>query len=215
MRLAVGLTVIGALLLVSGALMVLAGEAMGLASPGPWHHLVGAGETLAILGFAVGLAVVFVLASGASRNGLPDAAAAQHGHAAQRGHGGQRGRGGRRGRDAAAEDWLSPLRPAGTEQVPETERQPMHDPAQERGLPGYADDGWHPEELSATYADLSGLAGEIYDPGQADQQPSWPDMRPWQEALPQFDPATDPHRDYQAQTLPTGEPEARRPEARG
>jgi hypothetical protein len=213
MRLAVGLTVIGALLLVSGALMALAGEAMGLASPGPWHHLVGAGETLAILGFAVGLAVVFVLASGASRNDLPDEAAAQQGHAAQRGRAGQWGR--RRGRDAAAEDWLSPLRPPGTEQVPETERQSLHEPVQERGLPGYADDGWHPEELSATYADLSGFAGEIYDPGQADQQPSWPDMRPWQEALPRFDTAADPHRDYQAQALPAGEPEARRPEGRG
>lgn len=212
MRLAVGLTCIGALLLVSGALMALAGEAMGLASPGSWHHLVGVGETLAILGFAVGLAVVFVLASGASRNDLPDEAA-QQGHVAQRGHGGQRGRGGRRGRDAAAEDWLSPLRPAGTPQVPETERQPRHEPVQERGLPGYADDGWHPEELSATYADLSGFAGEIYDPGQADQEPSWPDMRPWQEALPRFDPAADPHRDYQA--LPAREPEARRPEGRG
>ncbi len=208
MRLAVGLTCIGALLLVSGALMALAGEAMGLASPGPWHHLVGAGETLAILGFAVGLAVVFVLASGASRNDRPDEAAARQGHTAQRGRAGQRRR--RRGRDAAAEDWLSPLRAPGMEQVPETERQPV----QERGLPGYADDGWHPEELSATYADLSGFAGEIYDPGQADQQPSWPDMRPWQEALPQFDTAADPHRDYQAQGLPAGEPETRRPEGR-
>jgi hypothetical protein len=213
MRLAVGLTCIGALLLVSGALMALAGEAMGLASPGPWHHLVGAGETLAILGFAVGLAVVFVLASGASRNDLPDEAAPQQAHAAQRGRAGQRRR--RRGRDAAADDWLSPLRPPGTEQVPETERQPLHEPVQERGLPGYADDGWHPEELSATYADLSGFASEIYDPGQADQQPSWPDMRPWQEALPRFDTAADAHRDYQAQALPAGEPEARRPEGRG
>jgi hypothetical protein len=137
MRLAGGLTVVGAVLLMSGVVMVLVGEAQRLKSPGGLRALISAGEIMAALGLGFGMTAMVVVIAGTSRLRRPQRRAAQRGHdewaraaraagtrarvaraagararAAQAiGGPGRDARGlGHRGHDVAAEEWLSPFR---------------------------------------------------------------------------------------------------------
>ncbi|MGA8453797.1 MAG: hypothetical protein WB800_00220, partial [Streptosporangiaceae bacterium] len=63
MRLVMGLTVIGAALLVSGLLLTIIGSALRLKSPHHGSGLAQLGEVLAICGLAVGVVLIVVLAA--------------------------------------------------------------------------------------------------------------------------------------------------------
>jgi hypothetical protein len=64
MRVCVGLTVAGAVLLMVGVIIVLVGEAMRMKSPHGWQGTVGLGETVAACGLGCGLALLAAVAAG-------------------------------------------------------------------------------------------------------------------------------------------------------
>ncbi len=64
MRVSVGLTVAGAVLLMVGVITVLVGEAMRVKSPHAWRGTVGLGETVAACGLGCGLALLVAIAAG-------------------------------------------------------------------------------------------------------------------------------------------------------
>jgi hypothetical protein len=155
MRLAMGLTIIGAVLLITGLLMVIVGEALRLKPGHGGTGIAGTGEFVAFCGLGIGVALLVVLA--VSR---PDHGPADRGRGGRaridRAHGDGSGRarrrwtvgaGGRPGlRRDTAEQWLGPLRTARAGVVPQ--RVPPYRPETADGRPGaddYADDGWDPE----------------------------------------------------------------------
>lgn len=165
-RLSAGLTVVGAVLVMSGVIMALVGEGLRLKTPGGPRGLVSAGELTAALGLACGLAVMVIIASASGRR-QQDGRLRQDDRAAR-----QDGRAARRDRvvpdhDAAAEQWLSPLRPVRTGNAPEL--------AQQLARRHYAANGWHAEEPGASYADEPG-AGYAVEPGAAFLRPDQPDI---------------------------------------
>ena len=64
MRVLVGLTVVGAVLLMVGVITVLVGEAMRVKSPHAWQGVVRLGETVAACGLGCGLALLAAAAAG-------------------------------------------------------------------------------------------------------------------------------------------------------
>ena len=149
MRLAMGLTIIGAVLLITGLLMVLVGEALRLKSGHGGTGIAGTGELVAFCGLGIGVALLVVLAVGRPDRGPADRV--RGGRA--RGDGTGRGRrwaasaGGRPGRRRdTAEEWLGPLRTAGAGVIPRHVPPHWPEPAESRpAADGYADDGWRPD----------------------------------------------------------------------
>jgi hypothetical protein len=147
MRFAMGLTVVGAALLITGLLMVFVSEALRLKSGHSGPGIVRAGELVAFCGLGIGVALLVVLTVGRG----------DRGRAGRRGRG-RRGRaGGARTGDRSdpaeewrsdpAEEWLSPLRNAGAGLVPQRVMPSWPEPVEEdrTGSGDYADDGWHPD----------------------------------------------------------------------
>ena len=155
MRLAMGLTIIGAVLLIAGLLMVVVGEALRLKSRHSGMGIAGTGELVAFCGLGIGVALLVVLAVGRPHRGPADRARGGRprrdrargdgsGRGRRRSEVGAAGRAGRR-RDTAQE-WLEPLRTAGAGVVPQHVRPYWPEPADSRpGAGDYVDDGWHPE----------------------------------------------------------------------
>jgi hypothetical protein len=157
MRIAMGLTVVGAVLLITGLLMILVGEALRLKTGHGGSGTVRVGEVVAFLGLAIGVGLTVALTSGRSGRGRADRgpadrarsdrARADRAKADREGPG--RGRGIRRGRAPGtrrdpAQEWLSPLRTPGAGFAPQRVVAPWHGPA-EQDRPGsddYSDDGW-------------------------------------------------------------------------
>jgi hypothetical protein len=152
MRFAMGLTVVGAVLLITGLLMVLVGEALRLQAGHRGSGAVRAGEVLAFLGLAIGVGLTVALTSGRPGRGRADRGPADRARS-DRGRADRespdRGRGIRRGRAAGtrrdpAQEWLSPLRTPGAGLVPQRLLPSWHE-SDERTRPGsddYSDDGW-------------------------------------------------------------------------
>jgi len=157
MRLAMGLTIIGAALIIAGLLLMLVGEIMRLKPAHGGFGLVRAGEIAAICGLASGVALLIVLTVGpADRAG--------------RGRRGQARAAGPAPAGGAAEEWLSPLRGPGAGLAPPRAATlppvlvPEPEPTPAGPAPGYADDGWQPP------------AGEGWSPGPVYVwQPGGPD----------------------------------------
>jgi hypothetical protein len=155
MRLAMGLTIIGAVLLITGLLMVIVGEALRLKSGHSGTGIAGTGELVAFCGLGIGMALLVVLAVGrhdrapadrarAGRARIDRAAGDGSGRGRRRSAVGAAGRPGRR-RDTAQE-WLGPPRTAGARVLPR--HLPPYWPELAESRPGaddYADDGWHPD----------------------------------------------------------------------
>jgi hypothetical protein len=74
MRFAMALTVVGAVLLITGLLMVSVGEALRLKSGHGGSGTVRAGEIVACLGLAIGVALTIALTSGRPGRGRADRA---------------------------------------------------------------------------------------------------------------------------------------------
>lgn len=154
MRLAMGLTIIGAVLVITGLLMVVVGEALRLKSRQGGTGIAGTGEFVAFCGLGIGVALLVVLAVGRPDRWPADRA---RGGRARRGraHGDGSGRGRRRAVGAGrrpgrqrnmAEEWLGPLRTAGAGVVPQHVPPSWPEPTESRpGADDYADDGWHPD----------------------------------------------------------------------
>jgi hypothetical protein len=164
LRFAMGLTIVGAVLLITGLLMVFVSEALRLKSQHSQPGIARVGEFVAISGLGIGVVLLAALTFGRADRGRANRGRADRG-GADRGGADRGGRGRRRRaggdwtsppRDAPAE-WLSPLRtgragPAplqtpGAEFVHQRVRPSWPEPA-EVGLPAsgdYADDGWHPD----------------------------------------------------------------------
>lgn len=164
MRLAMGLTIIGAVLFITGLLMVVVGEALRLKPGHGGTGIAGTGELVAFCGLGIGVALVVVLAAGRPGRGSADRARGgraptdrAHGDGSGRGRRRAVGAGGRPGRRRdTAEEWLGPLRTAGAGVVPKHVPPPLPEPAESRpGTDDYADDGWHPD------------LGEEWSPGPA------------------------------------------------
>jgi hypothetical protein len=154
MRLAMGLTIIGAVLLITGLLMVLVGEALRLKSRHGGTGIAGTGELVAFCGLGIGVALLVVLAVGRPDRGPADRIRGGRARSDRaRGDGSGRGRrravgaGGRPGRRRdTAEEWLGPLRTAGAGVIPRHVPPRWPEPAESRrAADGYADDGWHPD----------------------------------------------------------------------
>jgi hypothetical protein len=139
MRFAMGLTIVGAVLLITGLLMVFVSEALrlkyGHSKPGILH----AGELVAFSGLGIGVVLLVALTIGRGDRGRAD----------RRGHGKHGGVGGARTGDPRdpAEDWLSPLRTAGAGAVRQHVMRSRPEPVEEDrpGSGDYADDSWHPD----------------------------------------------------------------------
>jgi hypothetical protein len=159
MRLAMGLTIIGAVLLITGLLMVLVGEALRLKSGHGGTGIAGTGELVAFCGLGIGVALLVVLAVGRPDRGPADRVRGGRARSDRarsdraRGDGTGRGRrwaasaGGRPGRRRdTAEEWLGPLRTAGAGVIPRHVPPHWPEPAVSRpAADGYADDGWRPD----------------------------------------------------------------------
>jgi hypothetical protein len=164
-----GLTIVGAVLLITGLLMVFVSEALRLKSQHSQPGIARVGEFVAISGLGIGVVLLAALTLGRADRGRADRGRADRGRAnrgrANRGRADRGGRGRRRraGGDwtspprDAPEEWLSPLRtgragPAplqtpGAEFVHQRVRPSWPEPA-EVGPPAsgdYADDGWRPD----------------------------------------------------------------------
>jgi hypothetical protein len=174
MRLAMGLTIIGAVLLITGLLMVLVGDALRLKSGHDGTGIAGTGELVAFCGLGIGMTLLVVLAVG-----RPDRGPADRGRGGRarsdrtRGDGAGRGRrrraagaGERPGRRRdAAEEWLGPLRTAGAGVIPRHVPPHWPEPAGSRpAADGYADDGWHPDLDEA----WSPGPAYVWSPGEED-----------------------------------------------
>jgi hypothetical protein len=149
-----GLTIVGAVLLITGLLMVFVSEALRLKSQHSQPGIARVGEFVAISGLGIGVVLLAALTLGRADRGRAD-----RGRADRRGRGRRRRAGGdwtSPPRDAP-EEWLSPLRTgragpaplhtAGAEFVPQRVRPSWPEPAEE-GPPtagDYADEGWHPD----------------------------------------------------------------------
>ncbi|HEV2241350.1 MAG TPA: hypothetical protein VGR98_09910 [Streptosporangiaceae bacterium] len=160
-----GLTIIGAVLLITGLLMVLVGEALRLKSGHGGTGIAGTGELVAFCGLGIGVALLAVLAVGRPHRGPADRARSGRVRSDRarsdrarsdraRGDGSGRGRrrsavgaGGRPGRRRdTAEEWLGPLRTAGAGVIPRQVPPRWPEAAESRpAADGYADDGWHPD----------------------------------------------------------------------
>jgi len=133
-----GLTIVGAVLLISGVTSGLVGEALHRDNVATWRLLAVAGGVLAAAGLLCGLALLVLLVAGRSRRrtDLSDAELEW-------------------GLDSA-EDWLNPLRsgqrPRGQPALgplarrdagyPSPERQPRQPPVDDRRYPSAGGDGW-------------------------------------------------------------------------
>jgi hypothetical protein len=175
MRLAMGLTVVGAALLITGLLMTFVGEAQRLRSAHSEPGIVRTGEFVAVCGLGIGVALLVAMMVGRADRGRADRSRADRSGRGKRRRAGAPRAGPRRdladerlGRrhDPAderlrppldpADEWLSPLRTAGAGLVPQRGLPSWPEPA-EQSRPGsddYTDDGWHPD-----------MAG--WDPGPA------------------------------------------------
>jgi hypothetical protein len=158
MRLAMGLTILGAVLLITGLLMVVIGETLRLKSGHGGAGIVGPGEFLAFCGLGIGVALLVVLAVGRVDREPADRAGTVPARAEPaRGDGSGRSRrrwavgaGGRSARRrGSAEEWLGPLRTAGAgiaQRVAPPPPPSWPEPAENRpGADDYVDDGWHPD----------------------------------------------------------------------
>src|SRR5258708_6990560 len=164
LRCAMGLTIVGAVLLITGLLMVFVSEALRLKSQHSQPGIARVGEFVAISGLGIGVVLLAALTLGRADRGRVNRGRVNRGRA-DRGRADRGGRGRRRraGGDwtspprDAPEEWLSPLRtgrarPAplqtpGAEFVHQRVRPSWPEPA-EVGPPAsgdYADDGWHPD----------------------------------------------------------------------
>ncbi len=130
MRLAMGLTIVGAVLLITGLLMVFVSEALRLKSEHSGPGTVRAGEFVAVCGLGIGVALLVALTVGRADRG---------GGRRRRAGGGAAGP-----RHDPAEEWLSPLHAPGVGLVPHRVLPSWPEPG--RPASGdYADDGWHPD----------------------------------------------------------------------
>jgi hypothetical protein len=139
MRFAMGLTIVGAALLITGLLMVFVSEALRLKYGHSGPGILRAGELVAFSGLGIGVALLVVLTIGRGDRGR----AGRGGHGR---HGGVGGAGTGDRRDPA-EDWLSPLRTAGAGPVRQRAMPSWPEPVEEDrpGSGDYADDGWDPD----------------------------------------------------------------------
>ncbi len=139
MRFAVGLTIVGAALLITGLLMVFVSEVLRLKYGHSGPGILRAGELVAFSGLGIGVALLVVLTIGRGDRGR----AGRGGHGR---HGGVGGAGTGDRRDPA-EDWLSPLRTAGAGPVRQRVMPSWPEPVEEDrpGSGDYADDGWDPD----------------------------------------------------------------------
>jgi hypothetical protein len=184
MRFAMGLTVVGAVLLIAGLSMVLVSEALRLKSGHADSGLMRAGWFAACAGLAIGVALVVALTSRKPDRGGADRVPADR-------TGLDRGQGIKRRQAAgtglhSAEEWLSPLRPAGGSLAPQAVAPTRHEPAQQMppASDDYADDGWSldPEggwSAGPAYGwapgeqdDWDGQQDGDWDPGAGDWNPS-------------------------------------------
>jgi hypothetical protein len=135
MRVSIGLTVAGAVLLMVGVITVFVGEVMRLKSPHGWQGTVGLGEVVAAGGLGCGLALLAVVAAGRPGRRRP----AARSRSAWR-------------RDSA-DEWLSPLRNPVAPHTPEPTRW-SGEPLQEFSPAlDYSDDGWRTESAAGFAAE--------------------------------------------------------------
>ncbi len=168
LRLAMGLTVVGAVLLITGLLMVLVGEALRLKSGHGGPGIARTGELVAFCGLGIGVALLVGLMVGRTDRARADRARAEHARA-DRGSRSRRRRAAGAGpgpRRDPAEKWLSPMHTTGAGLVPLRVPPPWPEQAgQSRpGADDYADDGWRPE----TGDGWSPGPAYVWSPGQED-----------------------------------------------
>ena len=132
LRFAMGLTIVGAVLLITGLLMVIVSEVLRLGSANRGLGIVRPGELLVASGLGVGVTLLVALTVAR----------------ADRGQGRRRRLGGAGRRRHPAGQWLAPvsqvpaLRTVPARPVPPARPEPV--PAGRPGSGDYADDGWHP-----------------------------------------------------------------------
>lgn len=161
MRVSVGLTVAGAVLLMVGVITVLVGEAMRVKSPHGWQGTVGLGETVAACGLGCGLALLAAIAAGRPGGRRPAARSrsaarprsertSQDRQTQDQGAPGYTWDGGSQDawRRDSADDWLSPLRSSAALHAPEPTRWSGEPIQQFSPALDYADDGWRTESVA-------------------------------------------------------------------
>jgi hypothetical protein len=161
MRAFVGLTVAGAVLLMTGVLMMLIGEAMRLHSPHGWQGIIGLGERAAVSGLGCGLVLMVIVATvRPSRSRTPARAAGRPDRSGRSARHTQAERGWDDGREdtdwrhATAEQWLSPLRSSTVRLTPEApDRAPQQPLPEFSPVLDYSDDGWLPGGQVAGYSE--------------------------------------------------------------
>jgi hypothetical protein len=173
-----GLTVVGAVLLITGLLMVLVGEALGLKSGHGGPGIARTGELVAICGLGIGVALLVGLMVGRTDRARADSAHAERSRA-DRGSRSRRrraaGAGPGRWRDPAQE-WLGPMHTTGAGLVPLRVPAPWPEQAAQSrpGAHDYADDGWHPDTGDGWHPDTgdgwSPGPAYVWSPGQEDDR---------------------------------------------
>ena len=148
MRLAMGLTIVGAVMLITGLLMVFVSEVLRLKSDHIGPGLLRTGELLAAGGLGIGVVLLGALTIGRADRGRADRGRADRGRADRRGPGRRRRAAGARTgpRREPAGEWRSPLPTAGAGLLPQRVLPSWQEPVDE-GPPGsddYADEGWQP-----------------------------------------------------------------------
>ncbi len=163
----VGLTVVGAVLLMIGVITVLVGEAMRVKSPHGWQGIIRLGETVAACGLGCGLALLAAVAAGrpgarrpaararsAARlpadSRLPAESTSRAASGPASGPPGYAWDGGSQDawRRDSADDWLSALRNSAAVHAPEPTRW-SGEPIQEFSPAlDYADDGWRTDSVT-------------------------------------------------------------------
>jgi hypothetical protein len=205
MRVCVGLTVAGAVLLMLGVITILVGHAMRLKEPHGWQSIITMGEIAAACGLGCGLALLIVMITarpgraGGTERGQWD------GRERDRGNGAARGQtdGPIPHRDAydwdgpdevswrndSADEWLSPLRNSGVPRpVRPAGRSRQGQLPEFSAAQDYADDGWSPDQAPLAPA--------------ADRPPGRPDQvwqgghRPGYRTGPQPGYGPDPQQGY-------------------
>lgn len=146
LRLAMGLTVVGAVLLITGLLMVLVGEALRLKSGHGGPGIARTGELVAFCGLGIGVALLVGLMVGRTDRARADRAHAERARADRSRRRRAAGAGPGPGRDPA-EEWLSPMHTTGAGLAPLRVPPPWPEQAAQSrpGADDYPDDGWHPD----------------------------------------------------------------------
>ena len=162
-----GLTVVGAVLLITGLLMILVGEALRLKSGHGGPGIARTGELVAFCGLGIGVALLVGLMVGRTDRARADRAHAERARA-DRGRRRRAAGAGPGPRRDPAEEWLSPVHTAGAGLVPQ--RVPLSWPEQAAhsrpAADDYADDGWHPD----TGDGWSPGPAYVWSPGQEDDR---------------------------------------------